>query len=270
VKRTLKEQTMNKVTRMAAAKDYQVKLLIEDEIVGAFMTAGQTGRNIEFNRGLVFLGTELSKLIMVAAIGKQGNIHKLDVKTQVMGIRMTEVAAKEPREDERIWSPLNHNGHDVVYMERLELFCHSIEGLGRCEPATFDDDVRVDYFRHAGQGVNEDARCARVTHLPTGIYVDSQEDVTRRENLVLAMEKLDARINWKKTVDDDRAIECVANQLVNRIIVDVTLKDAVDRGIIDGYDEPVEVRPGEWEVDAYCAPQKPAEFIKVNFKHTKE
>lgn len=66
-----------------------------------------------------------------------------------------------------------------------------------CDPATYggvDDDVRVDYFRHSGQGVNEDSRCVRVTHVPTGIYVDSKEHVTRHENVVLAMKKLDEQI----------------------------------------------------------------------------
>lgn len=66
-----------------------------------------------------------------------------------------------------------------------------------CEPGTHgdvDDDIRIDYFRHAEQGVNEDSRCVRVTHVPTGIYVDSKEDVTRQENVVLAMKKLDERI----------------------------------------------------------------------------
>jgi hypothetical protein len=57
-----------------------------------------------------------------------------------------------------------------------------------------EKDVRVEYFRHADQGVNELPRCARVTHIPTGIYVDSKEDVMRHENAALAMKKLDERI----------------------------------------------------------------------------
>jgi peptide chain release factor 1 len=68
---------------------------------------------------------------------------------------------------------------------------------GEVDIAINDADLRVDVFRASGAGgqhVNKTDSAVRVTHLPTGIVVECQDDRSQHKNKARAMSLLGARI----------------------------------------------------------------------------
>lgn len=94
---------------------------------------------------------------------------------------------------------------------RIHTSTASVAVLPKAKPVDVEirqEDLRIDTYRASGPGgqyVNKTSSAVRITHIPTGMVVSSQQGRLQQENKELALEILRSRILQKREEEEARS-----------------------------------------------------------------
>ncbi|OWZ20119.1 Peptide chain release factor 2 [Phytophthora megakarya] len=113
-------------------------------------------------------------------------------------------------------SPFDSAGRRHTSFAQVRVYPMAAEGRSNEEIEISNKELRIDTFRSSGPGgqhVNSTDSAIRITHLPTGIVVQSQSDRSQHRNKAEALAMLRAKLYQRKLDEEARARQQFAQGL---------------------------------------------------------